>query len=176
MTKIAGLMAMTLADRPALPIDVLAYAKQLRKEVKNVQASLKELEVKPVTQLDDLAKKTSEWVKVAETWRKIAAGANQLDALALNTLNDQLMAIDRAFISPEGLRGRTWYKNLYVAPNENLGYAAQTLPSLRDCLEKNDLERLPIEESRVIKAVEAAITATQAAVDLVQHRSSTGGK
>jgi len=59
MTKIAGLLTMTLADRPAIPIDVSAYAKQLRREVKNVQTSLKELDAKPVTQLDDLSKKVT---------------------------------------------------------------------------------------------------------------------
>jgi len=176
MTKIAGLMAMTLADRPALPLDVSLYAKQLRKEVKTLQASLKELEAKPVTQLDDLLKKINEWVKTAETWRKVSASANQLDALALKTINDHLISVDRAFISPEGLRGRTWYKNLYVAPSEENGYGAQTLPGLRDCLARHDLDRLPIEESKLLKAVEAAMAATQAATELVQQRLSDGGK
>jgi N-acetylated-alpha-linked acidic dipeptidase len=176
MTKITGLMAMTLADRPVVPIDVLAYAKQLRKEVKNVQASLKELESKPVTQLDDLAKKINEWAKAAENWRKAAPSANELDVLSLNKLNDHLMNIDRAFISPEGLRGRTWFKNLYVAPGVYTGYAAVTLPGLRDCIERNDLDRLPIEESRLLKAVETARLETQAAIDLVQQRVTSGGK
>lgn len=176
MTKITGLMAMTLADRAVLPIDALAYARQLRREIRGVQASLKELDAKPVTQLDDVAKKTNDWVKVAETWRKTAASANDLDALSLKTVNDHLMNIDRAFISAEGLRGRTWYKNLYVAPGEYTGYAAITLPGLRDCLERNDLDRLPIEESRLLKAVETAMLETQAAIDLVQQRLTSGGK
>jgi N-acetylated-alpha-linked acidic dipeptidase len=176
MTKVAGLMVMALADRPAIPIDVSAYAKQLRKEVRTIQTALKELETKPLTQLDDLSRKINEWIKVAETWRRTAAGANQLDALALKTINTHLMNIDRAFISPEGLRGRMWYKNLYVAPGEYTGYAALTLPGLRDCLDRNDLERLPIEESRLLKAVETAMMETQAAIDLVQQRLSGGGK
>ncbi len=176
MTKITGLMAMNLADRPLLPIEGLTYARQLRREVRNVQASLKELNAKPITQLDDLVKKINDWVKVADNWRKAAPAAGDLDALSLKTLNDHLMSIDRAFISPEGLRGRTWYKNLYVAPGEYTGYAAITLPGLRDCLDRNDLERLPIEESKLLKAVETAITATQAAIDLVQQRVSGGGK
>ena len=141
-----------------------------------MQASLKELDTKPVTQLDDVAKKTNDWVKVAEAWHKTAASANDLDALSLKTLNDHLMNIDRAFISAEGLRGRTWYKNLFVAPGEYTGYAAITLPGLRDCLERNDLDRLPIEESKLLKAVETAMVETQAAIDLVQQRLSSGGK
>jgi N-acetylated-alpha-linked acidic dipeptidase len=176
MTNIVGLMAMTLADRPAIPIDVLAYAKQLRKEIKSVQTSLKELETKPVTQLDDLAQQVNAWIKVAESWRKTTPSAANLSLMDLKTLNSHLIAIDRAFISPEGLKGRTWYKNLFVAPGENTGYAAETLPSLRDCINKNELDRLPIEESRLLKAVEAAIAATQAAVDLVQQGTATGGR
>jgi N-acetylated-alpha-linked acidic dipeptidase len=176
MAKIAGLMAMGLADRPVIPIDVFTYARQLRREIRSVQASLKELEAKPVTQLDDLARKANEWVKLAESWRKLAPSATNLQPLDLRALNGHLMAIDRAFISAEGLRGRTWYKNLYVAPGEYTGYAAETLPGLRDCIAKNELDRLPIEESRLLKAVEAAITATQAAMDLVQQRISSGGK
>jgi N-acetylated-alpha-linked acidic dipeptidase len=176
MTKIGGLMAMALADRPVLPIDALAYARQLRREIRSVQASLKELETKPVTQLDDLARKVNEWVRVADSWRKLAPSAANLEALDLKALNGHLMSIDRAFISAEGLRGRTWYKNLYVAPGEYTGYAAQTLPGLRDCIDKNDLDRLPIEESRLMQAVDAATLATQSAVDLVQQRVTGGGK
>jgi N-acetylated-alpha-linked acidic dipeptidase len=176
MAKIAGLMAMTLADRPVIPIDVFTYARQLRREIRGVQASLKELEAKPVTQLDDLYRKVNDWVKLAESWRKLAPSATNLQPLDWRTLNGHLMAIDRAFISAEGLRGRTWYKNLYVAPGEYTGYAAQTLPGLRDCIEKNNLDRLPVEESRLIQAVDAAMLATQAAVDLVQQRVTGGGK
>jgi len=176
MTKIAGLMAMHLADRPVVPIDAFAYVRQLRREVKSMQASLKELETKPITQLDDLLRKVNEWSKVAENWRKAAPRADNLDVLSLKKVNDHLMNIDRAFISPEGLRGRTWYKNLYVAPGEYTGYAAQTLPGLRDCIDRNDLDRLPIEESKLLKAVEAAMSETQAAIDLVQQRISSGGK
>ena len=176
MTKIAGLMAMHLADRPVLPIEPLTYARKLRREVKNVQASLKELNAKPITQLDDLAKKINDWAKVAESWRRLAPNAGDLEALSLKKLNEQLMSIDRAFISLEGLRGRTWYKNLVVAPGEYTGYAAITLPGLRDCLERNDLERLPVEESKLLKAVEAAMTATQVAIDLTQQRPAVGGR
>ncbi|MDZ7288974.1 MAG: M28 family metallopeptidase [candidate division KSB1 bacterium] len=176
LTKIAGLMAMALADRPLLPVDILTFAKSLRREVRSVQMSLKEFETKPLTQLGDLARKVSEWVKVAESWRKIAPNAASLQAGDLRLINSHLMAIDRAFISSDGLRGRTWHKNLYVAPGEYAGYAAQTLPGLRECIDKNDLDRLPIEESRLIKAVETAIAETQAAVDLVQKRTTDGGK
>jgi N-acetylated-alpha-linked acidic dipeptidase len=176
LTKIAGLMAMELADRPALPIGILAFARQVKKAIKNMQAALKELEEKPVTQLDDLSRKVDEWVRVAQNWHKVEANTVTLDVLDLKTLNGHLMAIDRAFISPEGLPGRTWHKNLYVAPGEFTGYAAQTLPALRECVDKKELDRLPIEESRLMLAVEKAITETQAAVDLVQRRMAGGGR
>jgi N-acetylated-alpha-linked acidic dipeptidase len=146
----------------------------LRQEVKSVQASLKELEAKPVTQLDDLARQANAWMKVGESWRKLATSAANLEMLDLKTLNGHLIAIDRAFISPEGLRGRTWYKHLYVAPGERTGMRRVTLPSLRDCINKNELDRLPIEESRLMKAVEAAIAETQAAVDLMQQDGERG--
>jgi N-acetylated-alpha-linked acidic dipeptidase len=176
MTKITGLMAMNLADRPLIPIEPLTYARQLRREVRNAQAILKELNAKPLTQFDDLVKKINDWSKVAESWRKAASNAGEQDALRLKNLNENLMSIDRAFISLEGLRGRTWYKNLYAAPGEYTGYAAITLPGLRDCFDRKDWERLPIEESKLLKAVEAAMLATQAALDLVQQRVSGGGK
>jgi N-acetylated-alpha-linked acidic dipeptidase len=175
MTKIGGLMAMELADRPLLPIDVLAFARQLKKAVRELQATIKDLEEKAVTQLDDLARKTDEWIRAAQSWRKISGSAANLELLDQRTLNSHLMAVDRAFISPEGLPGRAWYKNLYIAPGEYTGYAAQTLPALRECIDKNELDRLPAEESRLIRAVEKAIMETQAAVDLVQRRKTGGG-
>jgi N-acetylated-alpha-linked acidic dipeptidase len=176
MTKMAGLMVMELADRPILPVDILAFSRQMKRAVKNVQAALKDLEEKPTTQLDDLSRKIDEWVRVAQNWRKLSSNAANLELLDQRTLNGHLMAIDRAFIAPEGLPGRTWHKNLYVAPGEYTGYAAQLLPALQECLDKNELDRLPVEESRLLKAVENAILSTQAAVDLVQRRMAGGGK
>ncbi|KZO93188.1 Zn-dependent exopeptidase [Calocera viscosa TUFC12733] len=53
-------------------------------------------------------------------------------AKRVRKINKQLMGFERAFISPQGLRHREWYKNVLVAPGIWLGYGATTFPGLTE--------------------------------------------
>ncbi len=44
--------------------------------------------------------------------------------------------IDQTLIDPNGLPGRTWFKNLVYAPGTLTGYGAKTLPGVREAIEQ----------------------------------------
>ncbi|TCD69886.1 hypothetical protein EIP91_005963 [Steccherinum ochraceum] len=50
----------------------------------------------------------------------------------LRTVNKKLVAFERGFIHPDGIKDREWYRHLGVAPGKWLGYGATTFPALTE--------------------------------------------
>lgn len=174
MAKIGGLLLLEFVDRPLLPVDVLAFARDAKKQIKDLQNSIKESGAAPPTRLEDLSAKAEEWLRAAERLRKYQGVLPELNVLEAQEVNKQYMAIERAFISPEGLAGRPWFKNIYVAPGRYTGYAAEVLPGLRACVNTKRWDELPREETRLLKAMTTAIDATQRATLVLEMRQSGG--
>jgi N-acetylated-alpha-linked acidic dipeptidase len=53
-----------------------------------------------------------------------------------------LADMDKLWLDPEGLFGRPWYRNLFVAPGRRTGYAAKILPGLQEAIESGDEGRI----------------------------------
>jgi N-acetylated-alpha-linked acidic dipeptidase len=51
-------------------------------------------------------------------------------------INASLAYIDQLLLDPQGLPGRSWYKNLISAPGTLTGYGAKTLPGVREAIEQ----------------------------------------
>lgn len=173
LTKIAGLLLLDLTDGSLLPLDVLAFARDAKKQIKNLQEVLKETDIEQQTRLDDVSAQANDWLGIAEDLRRLAGVEGQLNAVEVQEVNRQLMTIERAFVSAEGLPGRPWYRNLYVAPGRYTGYAAEMLPGLRSHVNAKKWSELPKEETRLLRAMAAATEATRQAVKVLEkHRSS----
>ena len=56
----------------------------------------------------------------------------------LAKVNDALMRVERAFLLPEGLPGRPWFKHAIYAPGLTTGYASWPLPGLCQAIQDND--------------------------------------
>ncbi|EJT97553.1 Zn-dependent exopeptidase [Dacryopinax primogenitus] len=73
-------------------------------------------------------------------------------------VNKQLSSFERAFISPEGLRHREWYKNVLVAPGLWLGYGATTFPGLTEAFTiEHDSELAKSEAARLVLLINGAV-------------------
>lgn len=55
-------------------------------------------------------------------------------ALRVRKVNQQLIAFERGFIHEDGIKDRSWYRHLGVAPGKWLGYGATTLPGVTEAL------------------------------------------
>lgn len=69
--------------------------------------------------------------------------------------------IERTLLTPEGLPGRDWYKNVYSAPGQYTGYGAKTFPGVREAIE---LYR-PAEAEQQAKILAAALNRCAAAIE-----------
>jgi N-acetylated-alpha-linked acidic dipeptidase len=174
MAKIGGLLLLECANRQVLPVDVLAFARDAKKQIKSVQDVLKESGAAQQTKLDDVSAQADEWIRAAENFMRLQPALAELNHLEAQEVNQQFMAIERAFISEEGIPDRPWFKNIYAAPGKYTGYAAELLPGLRALVNATKWDELPREETRLMRSIKSAMEATMKATLVLEKRQSAG--
>ncbi|WP_165064265.1 M28 family metallopeptidase [Paludisphaera rhizosphaerae] len=91
----------------------------------------------------------------------LVAVANQDGARPekLEALNEALTRIERAFLLPEGLPGRTWFKHGVYAPGLTTGYASWPLPAIREGIELNKPDLVKTGVPATVQAIARASAA-----------------
>jgi len=56
----------------------------------------------------------------------------------LDQVNRTLVEVEQAFLLPEGLPGRPWFKHAVFAPGTYTGYAAVPLPGVHESIDAED--------------------------------------
>jgi N-acetylated-alpha-linked acidic dipeptidase len=72
------------------------------------------------------------------------------------TVNNEIAHIERAFLTEDGLPNRDWYKHQLYAPGLLTGYAAKTLPGIREAVEAKDWTAAGNQALRLVETLEAA--------------------
>ena len=87
-------------------------------------------------------------------------------AAAFAAANDSLRLVEQAFVRPEGLQGRPFYKNVLFAPGRDDGYGAVGLPGLADAITDGneglaigEVNDLAARTGRAAQLVEGALAA-----------------
>jgi N-acetylated-alpha-linked acidic dipeptidase len=136
MARVFGLEAIRMADADVLPYDYPAYAREIGSYVESAKrkaadAKLSGVEFGPA-------------LEAAERFKDAAKKARALQSAPpadLEKLNHALRSAESAFISPEGLPKRPWYKHTIYAPGEFTGYAAVVIPGVNEAIEAKDVPR-----------------------------------
>ena len=58
------------------------------------------------------------------------------DAAAIRRINDTLIQVERAFLNPQGLPNRPWFRHMLIAPGLTTGYAPWPFPALQQAIEE----------------------------------------
>jgi N-acetylated-alpha-linked acidic dipeptidase len=69
-------------------------------------------------------------------------------------LNLVLIRSERILTDPQGLPGRSWYRNLIYAPGLYTGYAPKTIPGVREAIEQKQWELADAQIGRVSSVLE----------------------
>jgi N-acetylated-alpha-linked acidic dipeptidase len=93
------------------------------------------------------------------------AGLNGVDAARLARVNDALKRVERAFLLPDGLPGRPWFKHAVYAPGLTTGYACWPLPGVRQAILDNDGAMLAKQSVALVARIDAATEALRAATN-----------
>jgi N-acetylated-alpha-linked acidic dipeptidase len=94
-----------------------------------------------------------------------ANGGEKLIDPQVNSVNKTLLTVERAFINPDGLPERPWFRHMIYAPGFYTGYSAKTIPGVREALDKHEWS-LAEKEARITsgfidKAAERVTSAAQ---------------
>jgi len=65
-----------------------------------------------------------------------ANGGTALAAASIADVNRLLIESERKFVTQQGLPNRPWYRHQLYAPGFYTGYAAKTMPAVREAMEQ----------------------------------------
>ncbi|MFQ6046642.1 MAG: transferrin receptor-like dimerization domain-containing protein, partial [Gemmatimonadales bacterium] len=143
LAHLVGLFLLRLANAEVLPFDYASTAETTDQYLDELQSEIESRDL--VVDLSGVREANARLAAAARTLnaeveRILAMEAGALDAhqAALRRLNGLLLAVEDAFLDPEGLPGRPWYRHQLYAPGFYTGYGVKTLPGVREAIEQAD--------------------------------------
>jgi N-acetylated-alpha-linked acidic dipeptidase len=101
----------------------------------------------------------------------VLSSRDWMAARDLAAVNQALSRVERAFLLPEGLRDRTWFRHAIYAPGVSTGYGAWPMPLIRHVLEDHASDRLPAAVDRTVATLQKATEALRLAYDMADKVS-----
>lgn len=153
--QIWGLIVLRLADSLILPFDYTEYGRELKRALQGLNLRADEhheLDVAPLRRAIDLFEAAA---LIAQAEIRRATRSSTTEQMR-RSLNDRLMLTERAFIDPEGLPRRPWYKHVVYAPGLYAGYAARVFPGLAEALEDRNWPQARAHVNRLARLIEDA--------------------
>jgi N-acetylated-alpha-linked acidic dipeptidase len=118
---------------------------------------------KPAPYLDfaPLANSIATFTQAADAYHNAvtkidAAGGAGLSNPQIDQVNATLITIERAFINPDGLPGRPYFKHMIYAPGAYTGYGVKTIPGVREALDQHQWPLAQKEAAITSKFIDAA--------------------
>jgi N-acetylated-alpha-linked acidic dipeptidase len=136
-------------------------------------------EVPPYLNLAPLHNGLAALERSSEQYQKAFAkamedGGSELSGASLAAVDAQLITVERALTSSEGLPNRPWFRNEIYAPGLYTGYGVKTLPGVRESIEQKEWKLADQQAVQVGKALEnTAERIESAAADLARSAPKT---
>ncbi|RMZ68484.1 glutamate carboxypeptidase ii [Pyrenophora seminiperda CCB06] len=157
IAKVWALLAAKLIETPVLQLNATDYALGLQKYVQAVKHTARSGGTKsPSPEVwQPLDEAVSHFLLAAAAHEDNAASLTQQYAnigdipwwqpwkrvqlyLAIRAINTKYKFLERRFLLPEGLDGRSWFKHVVFAPGKWTGYAGATFPGIVEGLQEGD--------------------------------------
>jgi len=146
---------MRLADAPLLPFEFGRLVSTIRNYVEQIDSlpSAKKPDLGPVrAEITRLQKSAADLNTAFDNASLKLASAAPGKLAAVNRV---LFRTERVLTADPGLPGRPWYRHLIYAPGVYTGYAAKTLPGIREAVEAGKPDEASDEAARVAHALSA---------------------
>jgi len=92
-----------------------------------------------------------------------AKGSPALPPSSLAIVNADLLRVQRAFLNPNGLPDRPWFKNQIYAPGAYTGYGAKPIAAVREYMDEKRWRDAEAQVPQVARAIEGAAAAVDKA-------------
>jgi N-acetylated-alpha-linked acidic dipeptidase len=151
----AGLMALRMANAEIIPYNLNRYAQDLKIHFSNAETKINRFdkEFKGFTSTDDAITSLEKTSKELTQIIKSNLENEEYSKKELQNLNQQLIALEKSFISDQGMYFGSWYKSLYASSDPFSGYAAWILPGLEYEIALKSSDRLQEWDSRYTSAI-----------------------
>ncbi|XP_062983244.1 N-acetylated-alpha-linked acidic dipeptidase 2 isoform X2 [Elgaria multicarinata webbii] len=137
VAQLRAALVYELADAPVLPLHCQDYAEALKTYADGIYALAKEhkaqLEMYGVS-FDPLFSAVTNFTEAGADFHDRLLQLDENNPIAVRSMNDQLMLLERAFIDPLGLPGRPFYRHVIFAPSSRNKYAGVSFPGIYDAL------------------------------------------
>ena len=152
---VAGLMALRMANGDLIPYNLNRYASDLKMHISNAESKINlynkgfdgfSSTSKAIQSLEQTSEKLTQKIK-----SYLAEG--DFSKKDLSKLNQQLIGLEKSFISEKGMYFGSWYRSLYASSDPFSGYAAWILPGLEYEIALKASDRLEEWDSRYSEAV-----------------------
>ena len=153
MAQILATVALRLDEADILPFDYPAYALEIEHAATNAftKTTNQTDEDALAATLDAAAHLSASAHNASEALRRISNAP--LDPQRADEMNHALASVEQAFLAPEGLIGRPWFRHTIFAPGSYDGYAVSMIPGENDALQRNDSATLRREAASLSAAL-----------------------
>ncbi|XP_053912906.1 glutamate carboxypeptidase 2 isoform X3 [Cuculus canorus] len=137
VAQVRGGLVFELASSVVLPFDCRDYASAVSNYahiIYNLSRNHEEELATYSVSFDALFSAVKNFTEVAASFHERLEQIDINNLIAVRTLNDQLMFLERAFIDPLGLPGRPFYRHVIFAPSSHNKYAGESFPGIYDAL------------------------------------------
>ncbi|HLK31529.1 MAG TPA: M28 family metallopeptidase [Terriglobales bacterium] len=137
MARIYGLEILRMADADVLPYDYAEYGKEIGEYLQAAQAKAQ----------TKFGSDTPDFAPAMAAAKHLSAAGADIAKVQKNAqgddaeLNQVLLATERAFLLPQGLPTRPWYRHAIYAPGVYTGYAAVVIPGVNEAIDAGDRQR-----------------------------------
>jgi len=155
MARVWGVMALRLANADVVPLDYRSTASRVREFVAETTSAAKTADR---AALAPLTAAVDRFARAADRAGQLTEALTQKDAAldrdAAAALDRALLRAERAFLDPDGIPNRPWYRHLLYAPKAT--YAPEVLPGVTEALESGDRPLLDRQVERLVAALTRA--------------------
>ena len=141
-----------MADADVLPYDYEAYGKEIGAYI---DVARKKAEGKLGSSKVDFVPAVEAAKRLTEAGSAVASMQKNADRNAKN-LNAALRNAERAFLLPNGLPNRPWYRHAIYAPGVYTGYAAVVIPGVNEAIDEADVGRTRQQLVELTRALDLA--------------------
>jgi N-acetylated-alpha-linked acidic dipeptidase len=130
MARVLGLEAVRMADSDVLPLDYVAYAREISAYIEAAKRKAIDMNLGAID-FDAAQRAASHLLMAAEQVHALEAAPPSEPG----RLNLALRQAETALLSPAGLPSRPWYKHTIYAPGEYTGYSAVVIPGVNEAID-----------------------------------------
>ena len=151
----AGLMTLRMANAELIPYNLNRYAADLKLHFTNATNKIKgyDQNFEGFNSSTATIRSLEATSKILTTQLQSFLGEGNISKKDLRTLNQQLIALEKSFLSEQGMYFGKWYKSLYASSDPFSGYAAWILPGLEYEIALKSSDRLEEWDTRYTAAI-----------------------